>query len=153
MADFTDRGDIWGFNSKRIKTAFHWSEYSVNVMDLKTNTGVYWVKTPKSFPYWVCSSPFRSMIQWWMEKNNAQLLHAASVGTKDGAVLITGKGGVGKSTTAISSLNAGLNYLGDDYVIVKKDPEPKVYSLYSTAKLNPGDLDKFPALRTMKRPP
>ncbi len=144
--DFTDRGDIWGFNSKRIKTAFHWSEYSVNVLDLKTNTGVYWVKTSKSFPYWVYSSPFRSMIQWWMEKNGGQLLHAAAVGTKNGAVLITGKGGVGKSTTAISSLNAGLNYLGDDYVIVRKDPEPKVYSLYSTAKLNMEDMQKFPAL-------
>jgi len=67
-ADFTDRGDIWGFNSKRIKTAFHWSEYSVNVMDMATNTGVYWVKNPNAFPYWVYSSPFRTMIHWWMEK-------------------------------------------------------------------------------------
>ncbi len=144
--EYTDRGDIWGFNSKRIKTAFHWSEYSVNVMDLNTNTGVYWVKTPKAFPYWVYSSPFRSMIQWWMEKNGGQLLHAAAVGTENGAVLITGKGGVGKSTTAIISLNVGMNYLGDDYVIVKKDPEPKVYSLYSTAKLNMEDMHRFQSL-------
>lgn len=148
-ADFTDRGDIWGFNSKRIKTAFHWSEYSVNVMDMLSNTGVYWVKNPKAFPYWVYSSPFRSMIQWWMEKNNCQLLHAAAVGTKDGAVLITGKGGSGKSTTAISSLNAGLYYLADDYVIVKKGGVPKVYSLYSTAKLNTEDMPKFPALQKL----
>jgi len=146
MADFTDRGDIWGFNSKRIKTAFHWSEYSVNVMDLKTNTGVYWVKNPVSFPYWVYSSPFRSMIQWWMEKNSGQLLHAAAVGTEKGAVLITGKGGVGKSTTAITTLNAGLHYLGDDYVVVRKDPEPKVYSLYSTAKINAEDMPRFPSI-------
>jgi len=100
-ADFTDRGDIWGFNSRRIKTAFHWSEYSVNVMDLEKNRGVYWVKDPGAFPYWVLSSPFRSMIQWWMEKNGGQLLHAAAVGTNEGAVLITGKGGSGKSTTAV----------------------------------------------------
>ncbi len=146
-ADFTDRGDIWGFNSKRIKTAFHWSEYSVNVMDMLSNSGVYWVKNPKALPYWVYSSPFRSMIQWWMEKNNCQLLHAAAVGTENGAVLITGKGGVGKSTTAISSINAGLFYLSDDYVIVKKGSDPKVYSLYSTAKLNMEDMPKFPTLQ------
>ncbi len=146
-ADFTDRGDIWGFNSNRIKTAFHWSEFSVNVMDIHNNTAVYWVKNPKAFPYWVYSSPFRTIIHWWMEKNDAQLLHAAAVGTADGAVLITGKGGSGKSTTALSCLNAGMMYLGDDYVIVKKDPQPKVFSLYSTAKLNTGDLEKFVALK------
>nr|NQU94566.1 glycosyltransferase [Bacteroidota bacterium] len=146
-ADFTDRGDIWGFNSKRIKTAFHWSEFSVNVMDMNSNTGVYWVKTPKTFPYWVYSSPFRTIIQWWMEKNGCQLLHAAAVGTEYGAVLITGKGGVGKSTTALACLNAGLFYLADDYLIVKKDPEPIVYSLYSTAKINMEDRVKFPALQ------
>jgi len=148
-ADFTDRGDIWGFNSKRIKTAFHWSEYSVNVMDLETNTGVYWVKNPGAFPYWVYSSPFRTIINWWMEKNNGQLLHAAAVGTENGAVLITGKGGTGKSTTALTCLNAGMKYLGDDYVIVKTYPEPTVYSLYSTAKLNVDDIHKFPALKPL----
>ena len=147
MEDFTDRGDIWGFSSKRIKTAFHWSEYSVNVMDMETNTGVYWVKIPANFPYWVYSSPFRSMIQWWMEKNGGQLLHAAAIGTDKGAVLITGKGGIGKSITAITSLNAGLKYLGDDYVVVRKDPEPTVYSLYSTAKLNIEDMSRFPSLQ------
>lgn len=51
-ADFTDRGDIWGFDSKRIKTAFHWSEYSVNVMDTQNDTAIYWVKNPATFPYW-----------------------------------------------------------------------------------------------------
>lgn len=145
--DFTDRGDIWGFNSMRIKTAFHWSEFSVNLMDMETNTAVYWVKTPSKFPYWVYSSPFRTIFHWWMEKNNCQLLHAAAVGTEDGAVIITGKGGVGKSTTAVICLNNGLFYLSDDYVIVKKGSSPKVYSLYSTAKLNMEDMPKFPALQ------
>lgn len=148
-ADFTDRGDIWGFSSKRIKTAFHWSEYSVNVMDTETNTGVYWVKNPTAFPYWVASSPFRSMIQWWMEKNGGQLLHAAAVGTQHGAVVITGKGGTGKSTSALACLNGGMKYLGDDYVIVKKDPEPKVFSLYSTAKLMVNDTHRFPKLKAL----
>ncbi|MCC5907088.1 MAG: glycosyltransferase [Balneolaceae bacterium] len=140
---FTDRGDIWGFNSKRIKTAFHWSEFSVNVMDLQTREAVYWIKTPKNLPYWTTSSPFRTLFHWWMEKNNCQLLHAAAVGTQDGAVLITGKGGMGKSTTALTCLHEGLFYTADDYLIVKKDPDPQVFSLYSTAKLNRGEVSSF----------
>ncbi len=149
---FTDRGDIWGFNSKRIKTAFHWSEYSVNLLDLETNNGIYWVKSSKSFPYWVYSSPFRTLIHWWMEKNNCQLLHAAAVGIDNKAVLITGKGGAGKSTTSLTCLKNGLKYLGDDYVIVKKDPTPYVYSLYCSAKLNVKDIIKFPELIHLTSP-
>ena len=66
---FTDRGDIWGFNCHRIKTAFHWIECSVNLMDLETNTGIYWVQTAETLPYWVHASPLRSLFHWWMEKN------------------------------------------------------------------------------------
>jgi len=134
---FTDRGDIWGFNSKRIKTAFHWSEFSVNVADLNKNTAVYWVKSPHHFPYWVQSSPFRTIFHWWMEQNSAQLLHAAAVGIDGKAILLTGKGGAGKSTTALSCLSAGMEYYADDYLIVKiEEGRPVVYSLYSTGKLN-----------------
>ena len=143
-SDFTDRGDIWGFDSKRIKTAFHWGELSVNVMDLETNVGIYWVQSASKLPYWVQSSPLRSLFHWWLEKNKVQLLHAAAVGTANGAVLITGKGGVGKSTTALKCLEQGMFYLSDDYVIVKAEPDPLIYSLYSTAKLNKEDLEKFP---------
>ncbi len=146
---FTDRGDIWGFNSDRIKTAFHWSEFSVNVMDLQTNTAVYWIKSRENLPYWAISSPFRTILHWWMEKNGCQLMHAAAVGTDEGGVLITGKGGAGKSTTAVSCLLDGMNYLSDDYLIVKKDPVPKVYSLYSTAKIGVEDREKFSELQSL----
>lgn len=152
-ADFTDRGDIWGFNSKRIKTAFHWSEYSVNVMDMDTCTGVYWVKNPGAFPYWVCSSPFRTLFHWLMEKQLCQLLHAAAVGTAGGAVLIPGKGGSGKSSTALTCLEKGFFYLGDDYVIVRKDPVPAVISLYCTAKINFEDLPGFPSMQAHVQKP
>jgi hypothetical protein len=143
---FTDRGDIWGFNSRRIKAAFHWIECSVNLMDLENKIGIYWVQTAKSLPYWVMASPLRTLFHWWMENNGCQLLHAAAVGTENGAVLITGKGGVGKSTAALSCLQAGLFYIADDYVIATLDPKPTVVSLYSTAKLNADHVANFPDL-------
>jgi len=143
---FTDRGDIWGFNSSRIKTAFHWIENSVNLMDLETNTGIYWVQTAETLPYWVHASPLRSLFHWWMEKNGYQLLHASAVGTDNGAILITGKGGIGKSTTALSCLQSGLFYLADDYLVVRLEPEPFIYSLYCTAKLNADHVANFPGL-------
>ncbi|GAB6268976.1 MAG: hypothetical protein STSR0002_17180 [Smithella sp.] len=143
---FTDRGDIWGFNSHLIKAAFHWIECSVNLMDLEKKTGIYWVQTAETLPYWVVASPLRTIFHWWMENNGCQLLHAAAVGNENGAVLITGKGGVGKSTTALSCLQAGLFYIADDYVITKLEPAPAVVSLYCTAKLNADHVFNFPDL-------
>jgi hypothetical protein len=144
---FTDRGDIWGFDSRRVKTAFHYHDYSVNLLDLERRIGVYWVSDAGALPYWASASPLRTLFHWWMEANGCQLLHAAAVGTGEGAVLITGRGGLGKSTTALACLQAGLDYVADDYAIVGHHPCPTVYSLYSTAKLDPGHLARFPALR------
>ena len=112
------------------------SYYAVNVMNMDTNTAIWWVQNTETLPFWVYASPLRTLLHWWMEKNGKQLIHAAAVGTEDGALLITGASGVGKSTTALSCLRRGFYYLADDYLIVGLDPVPMVYTLYSTAKLN-----------------
>lgn len=143
---YTDRGDIWGYNNRRIKTAFHWVEFSLNMLDVERNTGLFWVEHAQSLPFWVNASPLRTLLHWWMEKNECQLIHAAAVGTKNGAVLLTGKGGVGKSTSALSCLKSGFFYLGDDFVVTRLKPEPLVSSLYSTAKLNADQAERFPEL-------
>lgn len=144
---FTDRGDLWGFTSPRYRTAFHWVEYSVNVMDLERGLGVFWVRDTAELPYWTKASPLRTLLHWCLERDGAQLLHAAAVGTDDGAVLITAKGGMGKSTTALTGLVHGMSYAADDYLAVRLQPEPSVCSLYSTAKLNAEDVERFPQLR------
>jgi hypothetical protein len=147
--DLTDRGELWGFDSHRIKTAFHWEESCVNLMDHAARTGIYWVPQAGTLPYWARAAPFRTLFHWWMERNGCQLLHAAAVGTDDGAVLLTGKGGIGKSTTALSCLRSGLRYLADDYLVVRLEPEPLAYSLYCTAKLNAASLVHFPDFRAL----
>jgi len=146
---FTDRGDVWGFYSDRIKTAFHWSDYSVNILDLKSGVGVYWVEDAAAQPYWATSAPLRTLLHWHFERHGCQLVHAAAVGTAEGAVLISGKGGTGKSTTALSCLNAGFHYLGDDYVVIRSGNNPTVSSLYCTARLNPDHVVRFPGFREL----
>ncbi len=141
---YTYRGEIWGYNSSRIKTAFHWIEFSLNMLNLESNTGLFWVENTQSLPFWVNASPLRTLLHWWMEENECQLIHAAAVGTKSGAVLVTGEGGIGKSTTALSCLKSGFFYLGDDFIVAQLKPEPYVYSLYNTAKLNADHVRNFP---------
>lgn len=146
---FTDRGDIWGFSSRVVRSAFHWSEFSVSLYDAPAGVGIYWVNTTKDLPYWAKSSPMRSLFHWAMEQRGLQLVHASAFGDENGGVLITGKGGVGKSTTALAALTAGMTYIGDDYLIVGLDPEPTAYTLYSTAKLEPHQAARFPNLAAL----
>jgi hypothetical protein len=146
---FTDRGDIWGMASARIKSAFHWSEFSVNLMDLERRSAIFWVRAADELPYWTMASPLRTLFHWWMEESGAQLLHAAAIGIPEGALLLTGKGGVGKSSAALSCLAAGMQYLADDYVVVRLDPEPRVFSLYSTAKLTAPQAEAFSLLHPL----
>ena len=146
---FTRRGDIWGLASERIRSAFHWVEGSVNLLDFESRIGIYWVPTAVTLPYWAKASPLRTLFHWWMQRSGCQLLHAAAIGNGDGGLLITGKGGLGKSTTALACLTAGMNYVGDDYVVVEMEPSPRAHSLYCTAKLNGDHLERFPALRPL----
>ena len=151
---FTERGDVWGMNSERYRCAFQWSEFSVNLSDLETGVSVYWVKSAAFLPYWALASPLRTLIHWLMQTRFCQLLHAAAVGDSDGAVLITGRGGAGKSTTALACLTAGMRYIGDDYLVVRPGDTnagtpPRAVSLYSTAKLNPEQMARFPELHEL----
>ena len=143
---FTSRGDIWTMGSPRFKSAYLWSEYALNLFDTITATGVYWTQAAEPLPYWAKASPLRCLFHWWAETRGCQLVHAAAVGREGRAVLITGKGGLGKSTTALSCLGKGLDYIGDDYVVVQLDPVPRVHSLYCTAKLNWDQMARFPRL-------
>lgn len=154
--DFTGRGSIWGFDSPRYRSAFQWGVGAVNVMDRETRQAVFWVPSHQHLPAWSVASPLRNILHWWMELNGRQLVHAAAVGHGDRAVLIPGPGGSGKSSTALSCLLGGLDFIADDYLALALDPEPRVYRLYSAAKLDRRSLNLYPDLaarcRTIDQP-
>jgi hypothetical protein len=99
----------------------------------------------QALPWWEHSAPLRQLLAWAMVDAGRHFLHAAAVGSPDGVVLLAGPGGTGKSSTAVSSLLAGLHYLGDDYCILTLDGGPRAHTLYGTAKLMP---DQIPLVDT-----
>jgi len=114
----TDRGDIWGFTSQRYRLAFHYGEYSVSMFDREHGQGYFWVDDAAHLPYWSAAAPLRTLLHWCMEASGRQLLHAAAIGTANGGLLLTGRGGLGKSSTALAGLLGGMDFAGDDYVAV-----------------------------------
>jgi hypothetical protein len=86
----------------------------------------------------------------WLSGPSTQVLHAGAIAHEGAAALIVGAGGVGKSTTVLACALAGAGFLGDDLVLVEagsnnQNAEPKVHTLFATAKLN---VDSARALGT-----
>ena len=143
--DFLARGVIQGYNTERIYTAFQHGSGAVSVLDKELNLAVFWAPD-SNLPYWEYGSPLRTILHWWLLSRGLQLVHAAAVGNSTGGVLVGGKGGSGKSTTALACLESDLSYVGDDYTLLGLDSGPVVHSLYNSAKLNSDHVQRFPAL-------
>jgi hypothetical protein len=143
------RGEISSLSNDRICTYFQWGANALSVLDLKRNLGIYWVNKPEELPYWETGSPLKNIFQQWFSQSHKQMIHAGAVGLSTGGVLIVGKGGMGKSTTALTCLKSDLFYLSDDYTLVSVDSLPHAYSLYSSAKKKPNDIERLPWLKPL----
>ena len=143
---FGQRGEVEGFNDGRIRTVFQQGSDVLLMYDRERRAALYWSADHRRIPYWERSFPLRTVFHWWLEDRPMQPVHAAAVGLPEGGVLIAGLSGSGKSTTALACLDSELLFAGDDYVLVRANPTPFVYSLYGTAKLEPENLARFPLL-------
>lgn len=144
--DYGRHGVIVGYNTDRIHTTFEPGVDLLHVYDAARARAVYWARTAARVPYWETSFPMRVILHWWLRDLPFQPCHAGAVGFPGAGALIAGNSGSGKTTTTLACLDSELMFAGDDYVLVRTDPEPYVYSLYSTAKLNAEDLPRFPRL-------
>ncbi len=115
-------------------------------VDWRTNTACLLVPDAASMPYIERAAPLKLLMSHWLGMQARYLVHAAAVGNANGGVLIFGHGGAGKSTAALSCLNAGLGYAADDHCLVSLDDSPWVHSIYCTGKLAVEDLCRFPSL-------
>ena len=89
------------------------------------------------------TSPFRSIFAWHFQNHSSYLIHASAVGDSEFGLIFVGPGGSGKSNAALGLLDTGMEYLGDDSVLISNLNGPEVFSLYSSARLNPADSSCF----------
>lgn len=109
---------------------------SVSCLDKKTKTALYGITDFQNLPAYEIAAPLRVLLYWILSLEEKQAVHAACVGTLKGAVLIAGRGGSGKSNTALACLASGLLFAGDDYAIVHPSEEPpRASSFYASTKL------------------
>jgi hypothetical protein len=118
----------------------------VSVIDWREGKAYWLCRSPQEIPYLERAGPLRHLLCRWLGERDRYFAHAAAVGHAGSGALILGESGSGKSTTALTCLNAGLAYAGDDHCIVSINPEPIVYSLFSAGKLDVAEWRSFPAL-------
>ena len=145
-SDESTRGAVAHFDDGATRALYQPAIQILNVLHVPTSRGWFWAEDAARIPEWECATPIRHILHWWLAERGVQQVHAAAVGETTGGVLVVGKGGSGKSTVALACATAGMAYAGDDYVATTITPEPYVHSLYSSAKVEPHHLSRFPGL-------
>ena len=85
-------------------------------------------------PIWDSGAPLRVPIHWACVDRGWRLVHGATLGFGQKAVLIVGPGGAGKSGTTLAGIANGLQTVGDDYVLIEPHDPPTARPVYRLAK-------------------
>jgi len=134
------RGAIAEATNATIRTAFMVGSSSLSMLDLERGRGFLRSRDAQALPWYERAAPFRTLLHWMLESRGRRLVHAAAVGTSDGGALLAGRGGSGKSTTAMLCVEQGFLYAGDDYVGFSLGDAPSAHAIYSSAKLSASSL-------------
>ena len=144
---FLPRGEVKGFCNGRFITTFQPDRNALSIVDLEKNQAIFWVKSARDIAYFETGTPLLGILPQWFLSKGLCFVHGGAVGLKDSGVLIVGQGGSGKSTTALQCLDSALFFLADDYCLLEFEPSPRVYSLYSTGKLDAAHSRMFTFLQ------
>jgi hypothetical protein len=144
-------GAVKGHNDETLRTVVDHAARTITVCDLECRQAVVWAERAAALPGWWRAMPLRVLLGWLLARPGHHVVHAGAVGVDGRGLLVAGAGGAGKSTLAVSCLEAGMDYVGDDYVLLSGGPNPRAYALYGTAKLDEFSLAAVPALADRAR--
>jgi hypothetical protein len=144
-ADYPDGGEIRGPDTASISIAYRFDPGALSVYDRDSGRAVFWIESADSVPGWMQAAPLRTILPWFVAASGGQFVHGAGVGLDGHGVLVAGAGGSGKSTTAVLCAAAGLQFAGDDYVVIGADGD--IHAAYNSAKLDDASLALLPHLQ------
>lgn len=140
------RGDCWTVPTTHIRVVFHMSDHTLQIFDPATNVCIVIVASAKKLPPWSLAAPLRTPLSMVLESYGVYLVHGAAMGNANGALLVTGYGGSGKSTSTLSCHKAGIPIIGDDYVAIRpalaEGDRPTVHNIFSSLKVMPQELSE-----------
>jgi len=93
------------------------------------------------------AKPLLRFLYLTLYAQNKLVTHAALVGRNDKGIVVTGRGGSGKTTTSAAALLRGFDFVSDDYVCMSKQGARFVgETLFASLMLDVGHIRRFPKL-------
>jgi hypothetical protein len=142
-----EKGEIISLRNNRFQSNYNLDSMTFSVIDRLERRAVYWRRQMNQIPCQEQAAPLRFILNSWFKSKNVFLIHAAAVAESGKGILLSGKGGSGKSTTALQCLLSGMDYLGDDYVLVDAENPHNVHSIYNAAKMASWTLERYPEVK------
>jgi hypothetical protein len=140
---YRERGEIQTIDDAGFRAAATAAGPILELWDRETHRAMIWARDDAAIRWYDRSAPCLRVFSWWLSDCGRQVVHGAAVGADGHAVLLAGRSGSGKSNASMMSLGAGLDYLGDDYVVVEPGDQPIVHGLYNTGKVHARDLPRL----------
>ncbi|MFO1060878.1 MAG: hypothetical protein U1E53_28385 [Dongiaceae bacterium] len=123
---------------------------SLALLDAAGDEACYWVPDPAALPVWERSHPLDRILAHWHGRQGATMIHAGAVGTEEAGLLLVGRGGSGKSTSALACLDSPLSLVSDDYVMVAEEGgpggRPVAHGVYGSVQIHAEHRARFPRL-------
>ncbi len=138
--------DFWLEEGREYSVILQRQRQFITAVEWAKRTACWLVPNAASIAYVDRAHPLQQLLIYWLGKQGRFFVHGAAVGNEENGVLILGHGGAGKSTTALTCLEDGMHYAGDDYCLVSLHAAPLVHSVYGTGKLATEEIDRFPML-------
>ena len=151
VSELDDRGQsrgyrVRGWDSELVYTLHDQDYGAITIFDADARTAIYATRDARAVPAYERATPLRAALHWCLSEPGRHLVHAGAVGEPGGGVLVAGRSGSGKSTLTLSCVEAGLGYLGDDYVLIEMaGSTPMAHAVHATAKLSPEGVGRLPA--------
>jgi hypothetical protein len=147
---FVPRGKATPREDDGITVAYAPDLRMLSMWDRTTQRGVFWIEDIAQLPSWERSAPLVHLFHWCEADRLHPLVHAAAIGREGKGLLLIGAGGAGKSTAALACLEAGFEYVADDYCLVSMVEGPVAHNLYGSGKLTPSSASHLESLRSAK---
>jgi len=139
-------GAVRGYNDAVSKLVVDHRMGTVTACALSEGLAVVWAASAARLSGWWRAMPLRQLLGWLLARPGRHLVHAAATGRDGRGLLIAGRGRAGKSTLSAACAAAGMDFMGDDYVLLGSGAEPRVHAVYGTARLDPRSLARVPTL-------
>jgi hypothetical protein len=136
LGELGPRGLVRGSSPESVSAVYEAGSRALTLFDSRSSQILYRVPDTDGIPWWERAAPLRPALHFGLTGPSSHLVHAGAVGDSErGGVLLAGPGGSGKTSLALSAVEHGLGYVGDDYVLLE---DGVAWNLYGTAKIDAG---------------